>query len=47
MINPEYFTRDMLNESSALALVNLYPDEVDALIEKTDMITSSVQALSI
>ncbi len=47
MINPEHFTRDLLNQSSALELVNLYPDEVDALIEKTDIVKSSVQALSI
>ena len=47
MIDPEKFTRDMLNESPALELVNLYPDEVEALIEKTDIVKSSVQALSI
>lgn len=47
MLTPETFTRDMLNESPALELVNLYPDEVEALLEKTDIVKSSVQALSI
>lgn len=47
MLNPDLFTRDMLGESPALELVNLYPDEVDELLDKTDVIKSSVQALSL
>lgn len=47
MLNPDIFTRDMLGDSSALELVNLYPDEVNELLDKTDVIKSSVQALSL
>lgn len=47
LLNPETLSEAMLGESPALELVNLYPDEVKALLEKSDTIQSSVQALSL
>jgi hypothetical protein len=46
-LEPEVLTEEMLGNSDALELVNLYPDEVSALLEKTDIVNSSVQALSL
>ncbi len=44
-LTPDTFSEEMLSQSPALELVNLYPDEVQALLEKSDTIRSSVQAL--
>ncbi|ODS22294.1 hypothetical protein AB835_15010 [Candidatus Endobugula sertula] len=47
MIDSENFPLDVLIQSPALELVNLYPDEVDELLNKTDVVKSGVRALSI
>ncbi len=46
MIAPETLPKETLIESPALELVNLYPDEVAELIEKTPTIKSGVDALT-
>lgn len=47
MINPEQFSLEELCTSSALDMVNLYPDEVEALLEKADVVQSGVEVLSV
>ncbi len=47
MIDPEALTLETLTNSPALELVNLYPDEVNELLEKSDIVQSSVEALSV
>lgn len=47
MLTPEEFTLEQLTDSPALELVNLYPDEVQELLDKTDSVKSNVEALSI
>ena len=47
MLKPEELTLRQLTTSPALGLVNLYPDEVTELLDKSDQIKSSVEALSV
>ena len=47
MLHPDDFTLEQLTDSPALELVNLYPDEVQELLDKTDSVKSSVEALSL
>ena len=47
IIDSDSFPLTQLTSSPALELVNLYPDEVEELLEKTDMIKASVGALSV
>jgi putative nucleotidyltransferase with HDIG domain len=45
-MNPEHVTAEMLSTSVALELVNLYPDEIAQLLEKSAEVKASVGALS-
>jgi HD-like signal output (HDOD) protein len=47
MLDPEEYELDTISTSRALEVVNLYPDEVTALLNKVETVKSSVAALSI
>ena len=44
-LDPDNYSRDDLNNSDALDLVNLYPEEVDELLEQTETLNASMEAL--
>lgn len=44
MLDEAQLSRDELTTSEALELVNLYPDEVEALLENTETISSQMKA---
>ncbi len=46
-LDPDNYSREDLNNSDALELVNLYPEEVDELIEQTESIKVTMGALSV
>ncbi|MEO0444240.1 MAG: HDOD domain-containing protein, partial [Pseudomonadota bacterium] len=45
MLHPEHTEKDSIIHSPALELINLYPDEVEALIEKTPSIHTAMDTL--
>ncbi len=47
MMDPETFPIELLTNSPALELVNLYPDEVIEILNKSDIITAGVEALTL
>ena len=46
MIAPESLPIESLNASAALEFINLYPDEVEELMEKANLVKSSMGAMS-
>ena len=46
MLYPDTCDKQTIKDSPALDIINLYPDEIDQLMEKSDLIKTTMNAMN-